>query len=55
MLEKLQERKKQLEHEIWLMNFLDRWRPEQYRELDQYKSELRNVEYQIQQLTKKEP
>ena len=50
MLEKLLERKKKLEHEIYLMEFIDIMRPEQKRELEQYESELRNVEYQISQI-----
>lgn len=54
MLEELLKRKKKLDHEIYLMSFLERWRPEQRRELEQYQIELKNVEYQITQLTKKE-
>lgn len=54
MLEELLERKKKLEHEIFLMGFLEKWRPEQKRELEQYQTELKNVEYQIEQLTKKD-
>ena len=54
MLDELLERKNKLEHEIWLMNFIDKWRPEQRKELDDYQIELREVESEINELTKKE-
>ena len=53
-LQRLIKKKEKIEHEIYLMEFIDRWRPEQKSELEQYEMELKNVNYQIAQLTNKE-
>lgn len=54
MLDELLARRNKLEHEIWLMGFIDRWRPEQRKELADYKNELKEVEIKINEIENKE-